>query len=98
MVTTKQVRNAIRSAARALSVELPQTTYTDAPRHETHNAFRYVCFPMRSTTAAHQVAQEANVLLFMATGEKDVVRVAQTARNAWRNIGRPYIRANATIG
>ena len=98
MATTTQVRNAIRSAARVLSVELPQTTYTDAPRHETHKAFRYVCFPMWSTSAAHKVAQEANVLLFMATGEKDVVRVAQTARQGWRNTGRPYIRANATIG
>ena len=98
MATTIQVRNAIRSAARALSVELPQTTYTDAPRHETHKSFRYVCFPMRSTSAARKVAQEANFLLFAMTGETNVVRVSQTARQGWRNTGRPYIRANAIIG
>lgn len=97
MATTKQVRSAIRSAARALSLDLPKATYTDAPRHETHKSLRYVCFPMWSTAAARLIAQEANWMLFLATGEKDVVRVAQTAQNAWRNTGRPYIRANATI-
>ena len=97
MATTKQVRNAIRSAARSLSVDLPQTTYTDAPRHETYKSFRYVCFPMWSTSAARKVAQEANFILFAMTGETNVVRVAQTAQQGWRNTGRPYIRANATL-
>ena len=96
MATTKQVRNAIRSAARALSAELLSNTYTDGANKRI-GLKRYVCFPMLSATQARKVANEANFILFAMTGETNVVRVAQTAQQGWRNTGRPYIRANATL-
>lgn len=96
MVTTKQVRKAIRSAARAQSVYLTSNSYTDGTTKNI-GLKRYVCFPMSSTTEARKVAQEANFILFMQTGERNVVRVTKSVQQSWRNTGRPYLRATATL-
>ena len=96
MATTKQVRNAIRSAARALSAELLANTYTDGANKRI-GLKRYVCFPMTSTTQARKVANEANFILFAQTGETNVVRVVQSQRINFYQTGRPYLRATATL-
>jgi hypothetical protein len=96
MVTTKQVRNAIRSAARAQSAELLSNTYTDGANKRI-GLKRYVCFPMLSATQARKVAQEANFILFAQTGETNVVRVVQSQRINFYQTGRPYLRATATL-
>ena len=96
MATTKQVRNAIRSAARALSVDLADNTYTDGAGKGI-GLKRYVCFPMWSTTAARKVADEANFILFATTGETNVVRVVQSERINFYQTGRPYLRATAEL-
>ena len=96
MATTKQVRNAIRSAARALSVELLSNTYTDGANKHIGSK-RYVCFPVYSATQARKVANEANFILFAQTGETNVVRVVQSQRINFYQTGRPYLRATATL-
>ena len=95
MATTQQVRNAIRSAARALSAELLSNTYTDGANKGIGNK-RYICFPMLSTTQARKVAKEANFIIFAQTGETNVVRVVQSQRIFYQT-GRPYLRATATL-
>ena len=97
MATTKQVRNAIRSAARALSAELAPNTYTDGANKRI-GLKRYVCFPiLDSAVKARKVAQEANFILFAQTGETNVVRVVQSQRINFYQTGRPYLRATATL-
>ena len=96
MATTRQVRNAIRSAARALSAELLPNTYTDGANKRIGRK-RYVCFPMLSTTQARKVAEQANFILFVQTGETNVVRVVKSDRIKFYQTGRPYLRATATL-
>lgn len=93
MATTQQIRNAIRTAAQTCGVDFTgQTTYTDKKPYAV-----YVGFPMPfgESGNAGAIATEANFLLFLATGEKNVVRVVRAVNPKWGQSGRTYLRATA---
>ena len=93
MATTQQIRNAIRIAATSCGVSFKgQTTYTDKKPYAV-----YVGFPMPygESGKAGAIATEANFILFVVTGEKDVVRVVRAANPKWGQSGRAYLRATA---
>ena len=92
MATTLQIRAAIRAAAKVHNVNFTgKHTYTDKK-----DSGVYVGFPMPygESGKAGAVVTEANFLLFMATGERNVIRVVQSSRHNY-NSGRAYIRATA---
>ena len=94
MATSKQIRNAIRTAAKAVGVDFTgHTTYTDRTRSGT-----YIGFPMPygESGRAGALVTEANFLLFAMCGEKDTIRVTRATSPKWGQSGRAYIRATVT--